>query len=99
MGSLSMTIAIGRTQIIDMNSLALRKISKLQEISISTVEVPSLNANMESDKKKIKAIIHPSKVSIEDVRKKLQHASTCKLKDCELEVCKQMRKCKQMLLL
>jgi len=87
-----MTIAIGRTQIIDMNSLALRKISKLQEISISTVEVPSLNANMESDKKKIKAITHPSKASIEAIQKKLQHASTCKLEDCGLKVCKQMRK-------
>jgi len=89
---LSMTIAIGRTQIIDMNSLALRKISQLQEISISTVEVPSKNANMESDKKKIKTITHPSKVSIEAVQKKLQHASNCKLEDCGLEVCKQMRK-------
>merc|ERR1711976_440192 len=66
--------------------------SQLQEISISTVEVPSKNANMESDKKKIKTITHPSKVSIEAVQKKLQHASNCKLEDCGLEVCKQMRK-------
>merc|ERR1719278_2174553 len=87
-----MTIAIGRTQIIDMNSLALRKISQLQEISISTVQVPTSSTTVESDKKKIKAMKQPSKVSIDAVLKKLKHASNCKLEDCGLKVCNQMKK-------
>jgi len=87
-----MTIAIGRTQIMDMNSLALRKISQLQEISISTVEIPPLNTTMESDKKNIQAIKQPSKVSIDAIIKKLKHASRCKLEDCGFEVCNQMKK-------